>query len=554
MTHTELPLLLSFPTELAQAILFHAPDFISLRALTLSSPFFYRAFLTAQKLILNKVLSNEFRASRTILPDALTTFTSARLSLQSDSQIRDDQIKSFLLNLHPITALPEIWSLSDFWALSTTHDHVKYFANDFAITLSANPLTGASHEVPSALTPTEMDRVERALYRYELYCNLFGKNHGYGRLDWPDQRRPDFRDQQRMFFGKFAPWENEQLATIYEYLVRKLSTAFNDVAEHDVVWGEFTVPFQDDYDPLYNYRDHWLSLGLEYLHRLATASTYNERYELLNPEFKCDSDFLYPAYSEPADDDYDEILIADLTEQDRDRILKPPFVKDPDVGPAEAWRWAYQGETTAYIYFQPDQRQLRKNGYVMFDYDRLCRWNLFSESYKPADRYNSEDAALTALRTDQMRKSWDERSKIWLRGGRGWWSENDQSKLVWDERLAVVARENTRANTANGTTGERINMHWESGGQMPPEPSSIPTQSTEAHAPSFWKNPANTKVHHQFNSTPPIVASKPDKSSQNQTQPATPASPVLPRETNPTTGCGIFFRRGHRDCGGSKNG
>ena len=169
----------------------------------------------------------------------------------------------------------------------------------------------------------------------------------------------------------------------------------------------------------------------------------------------------------------------------------------------------------------------------MFDYDRLCRWNLFSESYKPADRHNSEDAALTALRTDQMRKSWHERSKIWLRGGRGWWSENDQSKLVWNATLAVVARENTRANTANGTTGERIDMHWESGGQMPPEPSSIPTQSTGAHAPGFWESPANTKVQHQFNSTPAIFASKPDKSSQNQTQPATPASPVPPQRDQP---------------------
>ena len=111
-----------------------------------------------------------------------------------------------------------------------------------------------------------------------------------------------------------------------------------------MLWGEFTVPFQDDGHPADNdHREHCLSLGLEYLHRLATANTYNERYELLSPELKRDLDFSYPAYSKPVDDDYDEILIAYLTEEDRDRILKPPFVKDPNVGPAEAWRWDVPG-------------------------------------------------------------------------------------------------------------------------------------------------------------------------------------------------------------------
>ena len=62
-----------------------------------------------------------------------------------------------------------------------------------------------------------MDRIERVLYRYKLYCNMFGKKHTDGRLH--------SRDRRRMFFlNKFAAWENEQLATIYEYLFRKLST------------------------------------------------------------------------------------------------------------------------------------------------------------------------------------------------------------------------------------------------------------------------------------------------------------------------------------------
>ena len=97
ITHIESLSLVSFPTELAQAILSHAPDFISLRALTLSNSFFYHAFLTAQNLILNKIVSNKFPAS-TILSNALITFTSARFLLQIDSQIRDNQLRRFLLD------------------------------------------------------------------------------------------------------------------------------------------------------------------------------------------------------------------------------------------------------------------------------------------------------------------------------------------------------------------------------------------------------------------------------------------------------------------------
>lgn len=59
-----------------------------------------------------------------------------------------------------------------------------------------------------------------------------------------------------MFLERFSPWENEQIAAIYEYLFTKVSAAklvtrilansltsvvFNDIAEHDVEWGEMSI-------------------------------------------------------------------------------------------------------------------------------------------------------------------------------------------------------------------------------------------------------------------------------------------------------------------------
>jgi hypothetical protein len=32
---------------------------------------------------------------------------------------------------------------------------------------------------------------------------------------------------------------------------------------------------------------------------------------------------------------------------------------------------------------------------------------------------------------EAMLRSFEERSEIWARGGRGWWSEDDLSKIIW---------------------------------------------------------------------------------------------------------------------------
>ena len=203
--------------------------------------------------------------------------------------------------------------------------------------------------------------------------------------------------------------------------------AFNEVAEHDVVWGEKSIPFLGDDSSLpSHHQEHYLSLGLAYLHRLFTASTYDERYQLLDPQLQCLSGFLTAALSE------DDLFIEDLTEEERSNRLKPPVVGDPDIGPAEAWYWAYRGGPDEYMYFERGQRQLRKHGYVMLDYDTLCESKIFAEPFQPSTPTFDTDGR--KLRFEQMEKSWDDRSKVWMSGGRGWWSEDDQSKLLWPFR------------------------------------------------------------------------------------------------------------------------
>lgn len=203
-------------------------------------------------------------------------------------------------------------------------------------------------------------------------------------------------------------------------------TAFNDVAEHDVEWGESSIPWlNDESAPDNYYKEHLLSLGLKYLRRLVTASTYQERYKLL--ELKPEADALYSALSVAADA-YEDIPLANLTEQERALYIKPQCFKDSDIGPAEAWRWAYMGETTSDQYFMPYQRPMRRFGYVMYDYDRLCSWPEFHGPFKPASTYDRE---VRNRNHREMMDSWRKRSDLWLDGARGYWSDGDKSKLVW---------------------------------------------------------------------------------------------------------------------------
>lgn len=111
-------------------------------------------------------------------------------------------------------------------SLSRTHSVVRYFCRLFfkdTCTLPLNSeLFGTSCHRSTKPSAEERYRVYRALYRFQIYCNL-----GF-RTD--DDLQPDV-DWARTFrharnttlFRSFSPWVNEQLACMHDYLERVLS-------------------------------------------------------------------------------------------------------------------------------------------------------------------------------------------------------------------------------------------------------------------------------------------------------------------------------------------
>lgn len=208
------PALSALPTEILQSILSYTSDAITLRNLVNGDSALYRAFHGRRVPILQSVLYNEFGLG--ILPDALATYISSTLPRRpyvNDSPHRqvvvkhhEKQIARFLNELEDvIPTLPHDWTLPRSVALSKLRRDVECFATDYASDIGLiNIATGHADQGGISLSETERDRVLRAFYRYELYCNLFRRSTHF----------------EHIFWVKYAPWEYEQLASVYEYLVR----------------------------------------------------------------------------------------------------------------------------------------------------------------------------------------------------------------------------------------------------------------------------------------------------------------------------------------------
>lgn len=184
------------------------PDVASLQAAVLSCPLFYRAFLEAETSITTHVLLHQIDIS--VLPEAIAAAKSSRLNPHGTDLKTRRVISEFVAqNLHQRPTPPRSWSLWDALRLAQFHSRVDWFSVKFArAALTKHPLDST----PPVATHQETCRIERALYRFETYCNLFREY----------QKTPStiYEDQEQLFFANFAPWENEQLGCVHDSLAR----------------------------------------------------------------------------------------------------------------------------------------------------------------------------------------------------------------------------------------------------------------------------------------------------------------------------------------------
>lgn len=300
------------------------------------------------------------------------------------------------------------WTVSDALPLSIFHRYVHFFAEDFA------KCTLSKMAILCAPSRNEMSRIERAVYRFEIYRNMFWKIH--------DLCRPE--DQKNMFFRFFSSWENEQLACINNYFCEKVAPVFNDIVEHDVTWGEYRV--QHASFPACDHLQHILSLGISKLHEIITAKPPKESCALLYMVCPPGLDLVYYLF---------QGLRAVGTSAGYSRIshvdMEKSFYHDTDFGPSDAWGWTQEDRFTNPAVSWYQNEDLRGWGYVLWDRRRLDEWDAmhYIRSEKRPKDLDYEWGK--TQNTENMEESWKRRAVIHLAGGRGWWSADDESQVVW---------------------------------------------------------------------------------------------------------------------------
>lgn len=213
--------LVSLPFELIQTVLCFVPDIPSLRAVILTCTTLHRAFQNVERLVTERVLSNEIGSD--LLREAYMVLESSRLKNSwSKKAVEAFLRRQKLIFTDETTLLPRPWTLTGGIYVYGIYQHVRYFAADFASSALSKmfPLSSSANNGPT-LTPqpsaAEIHRMERTFFRFELYCNLFRK------YPTVSEKRFTPKEQMELFLEQFPPWEVEQLVCVRDYLLRYIA-------------------------------------------------------------------------------------------------------------------------------------------------------------------------------------------------------------------------------------------------------------------------------------------------------------------------------------------
>lgn len=219
------PALLRMPLHLLSIVLSQLDNIQSLASAIHSHSSLYAAYNEDRDTIVRTIIGNQ-------IPDVIMEFYAFPTYLSSfpDLDRSDiDRLSDILTCSHDF---PYIWRncsraegrlpINRHLAstISRTHTIIEHFTRDLledSLPLVRKHL-GLRRRDCSTASDDEVFRIQRAMYRFQLYCNLF---------QYPYTRKQIFHRLGPIlhvyFFNPFSPWVNEQLACIHDYFERVLS-------------------------------------------------------------------------------------------------------------------------------------------------------------------------------------------------------------------------------------------------------------------------------------------------------------------------------------------
>lgn len=212
-TEVSLSAIERLPVELLQQILYSLEDSETLQDAVLSCPIFCNSYKEAKALITLRVLDVDIQ----VLPEILTAFEASQLKADphdaKDKAILDDFVKRNLQQRPEQPSWAKISQMVPYlWRL---YPIVDYFSRRFADEALTRRAMKRASTPPSK---EELRRFMRAFYRFETYCAFF-RDLDPMKVTSPVQNCVRERRQMRVFFDHYAPYEIEQLACVYDFLI-----------------------------------------------------------------------------------------------------------------------------------------------------------------------------------------------------------------------------------------------------------------------------------------------------------------------------------------------
>ncbi|KAM3065460.1 hypothetical protein ACMFMG_011652 [Clarireedia jacksonii] len=408
------------PVEAIQAIQCLIDNVPDLASIILTCKAIYNAFVSADQLILKQVLTNEIGSE--VLPEALLAALISR-QIPVGDDVRDEYGNCFLENGRNIEL--EAYSdlrICDALFLSKLHSHVVYFTNDFISKAFASRIF-TKRQLPAS--NKENWRIQRTFYRFQIYCYIVHEKETLFPVNLQS-------DQNRIFFNYFSVWENEQLACVHDYIFRIIAPGFDELVDHDVEWGEYMMEYASFDDP--ENIEPLIARGLFAVRNMVEAKSYEQirnAYYQYYPEY---SSYLlnYGLKNSTHGSGEDEwYWLEDYSEEDDDNFIKKPvWCDDEDKGPELVWRWAHQSCNSTNFVLCDKHRFEREWGYVVWDYSRILELGVMENEWERTDDAENDKGSRP------LRESMERRETIYRAGGRGWWSAEDESKVVWPDGCA----------------------------------------------------------------------------------------------------------------------
>ncbi|KAK2767813.1 hypothetical protein FQN54_003974 [Arachnomyces sp. PD_36] len=170
-----------------------------------------------------------------------------------------------------------------------------------------------------------------------------------------------------------------------------------------------------------------LQSGLAFIRSFITVDSFEEGLKIIYS--KAEIRRPPPPYRKwlSYDPHHDQAMLKEYSLEKIESLIYPSFLMDLDNGPAEAWRWTFASEYSVSFGYNPRTRELRRSGYIMWDYARLVDWGFFQGDWVPPSLDRSPDD-VKREQAYRRAQSWKE---TWCTGAKGWWSAGDQSQVTF---------------------------------------------------------------------------------------------------------------------------